>query len=303
MSAVSRTHVAYAAAGLLSLALALPASAQSPTAKTQPARPPAGQPPASPPKPAPAKAVPAPGTAAPPAFHVAAFFEGGFQTFAASDTFEATLGTSSGSVIGGGGSLTHRSGLFVQVDYTRFSADGERAFAYGGEVYKLGIPLRVEVNPLEFSVGYKFFVSPRRAAPAAPPPSPPKPAVQPAGARPGGTAGAPVQKPAPARPPAPTRASKPPFGGLKPYVGGGIGIVRYRETSDFATGDENVDDGFTSYHVIGGVEVPVWRWLGAAAEVNYRWVGDAFGKAGLSQEFGEDDLGGLSLRFKVTVGR
>lgn len=264
----------------------------------QPAAKPTGQPPR-----AAAPAKPAARPSGPPLFHVSGFFTLGYQEFAAADTFDATLGKTGGGVMGGGGSLTHRSGLFAQVDVTRFTADGERAFVYDSEVFKLGIPLSVEVRPIEFTIGYKFFVHPRRQArPATPPPPPPKPFFQPARPRPGETAGT-SPRPAPAAAAAPARPAKPPFGGVKPYLGGGIGKVQYRETSDFASGSDDVDESYTSYHVLGGVDVPVWKWIGVTAEVNYRWVKDAFGEAGLSKEFGEDDLGGPSFRVKVTVGR
>lgn len=79
--------------------------------------------------------------------------------------------------------------------------------------------------------------------------------------------------------------------------------MQYSETSDFAAAGDNTDDRFTSYHVLGGIDLPVWRWLGAAAEVNYRRVGKALGQGGASKEFGEDDLGGVSVRIKLTFGR
>jgi hypothetical protein len=78
--------------------------------------------------------------------------------------------------------------------------------------------------------------------------------------------------------------------------------VGYKESSDFSNSGEDTDDRFTSFHVLGGFEVPLWKWIGAAGEFNYRWVGGAFGEAGVSKEFGEDDLGGASFRVKLTVG-
>ena len=108
----------------------------------------------------------------------------------AQDTFDATLGTTGGAIFGGGGSLTHRSGVFFQVDLTRFSAEGERAFVYNGQVYPLGIPLDVEVTPIEFTGGYKFFTRPPRPKVATPPPPPRKPFFQPARPRSGEKTGA-----------------------------------------------------------------------------------------------------------------
>jgi opacity protein-like surface antigen len=284
-----------------------PPPSTKPTAGDQ-AKPPAPTDPAKKgvPKPAaPSKAAgPAKRPGGPPSFHFAGFAGGGYQGFAATDTFDATIGNSSGPVWGVGGSVTHRSGIFGQVDVTQFRADGERVFVFDGQVFPLGIPLTVEVMPIEISFGYKFFVRPPRPKAAPPPPPPPKPLFQPARPRPEEKK-KPTASPkaGPATTAAPASPAKPPLGGLKPYLGGGFGWVGYKETSDFAASGEDTDDRFTSFHVLGGVEVPLWKWIGAAAEFNYRWAGGAFGEAGVSREFGEDDLGGPSFRVKLTIGR
>jgi opacity protein-like surface antigen len=321
------TTTALALATLLAAAPAVaqataqsPATATSSSKKTDPpAKAPSANQKAAPTKPEPAKPQdpkppagtkvddaskpPKPKPAGPPALRVSGFFEVGYQSFVAKDTFDAALGKTGGGVLGGGASLTHRSGLLFQVDITKFAADGERAFVHDGEIFTLGIPLRVEILPVEFTFGYKFFTRPPS------PKKPPKPAVTPTPPKRNswssplaldqGKPQAPPAKPAAA---GTVAAAARPWGGLKPYVGGGFGIVSYTETSDFASGDDDVDDSFTSAHVLGGVEIPIWRWLGASAEVNYRWVKDALGEAGLSKAFGEDDLGGPSFRVKLTVG-
>jgi hypothetical protein len=87
-----------------------------------------------------------------------------------------------------------------------------------------------------------------------------------------------------------------------PYGGGGIGVVRFEETSAFADPGEDVDERFTSYHVLGGVEVPIWRGVGVAIEGHYRWVPDGLGAGGVSQAFNETDLGGATFRVKVGFG-
>ena len=90
-----------------------------------------------------------------------------------------------------------------------------------------------------------------------------------------------------------------------PYVGGGIGISRYREESDFATDDDNVDDSFTSYHVVGGAEYRLTQWFGIAGEAQWTSVPDAIGQDPLSvgAAFDETNLGGSAFRVKVVVGR
>ena len=92
---------------------------------------------------------------------------------------------------------------------------------------------------------------------------------------------------------------------LVPYVGGGIGQHRYEETSDFATDAENVKESFTGYHLLGGAEFRVSRMIGAAGEVQWATVPDALGQDpnGVSNAFDETDLGGVTFRVKVVIGR
>lgn len=88
---------------------------------------------------------------------------------------------------------------------------------------------------------------------------------------------------------------------FRPYAGGGIGEQRYKESSQFAEASENVEVTDRSYHVVAGAEIRLWRWIAAAAEVRYRTVRDAIGEAGASSEYGEHDLGGTSVAFRVLV--
>ncbi len=92
---------------------------------------------------------------------------------------------------------------------------------------------------------------------------------------------------------------------IVPYVGGGFGSYRYEETSAFADADENVDERFTGYHLVGGVEVPIWRWVGVAADVRWTSVPDALGSDpnGVSAAFDETNLGGTRFTVRFLVGR
>ena len=92
---------------------------------------------------------------------------------------------------------------------------------------------------------------------------------------------------------------------LVPYGGAGLGGYRYEETSRFAEASENVSERFTGYHVVGGVEVRLAQWIGAAAETQWATVPDALGNEpnSVSHEFGESGLGGVTFRLKVVVGR
>jgi opacity protein-like surface antigen len=88
-----------------------------------------------------------------------------------------------------------------------------------------------------------------------------------------------------------------------PYIGGGVGTLEFEESSDFADPGENVSERFTSYHAVGGVEYRATRWLFVAGELRYAAVPDALGAPGISAEFDESDLGGLSVAVKVLIGR
>lgn len=90
---------------------------------------------------------------------------------------------------------------------------------------------------------------------------------------------------------------------LIPYIGGGISSHSYKETSSFSTGDENVNERFTGYQILGGLEYRLHRLVGIAGEVQYTTVPDAIGAGGLSAEFSEDDLGGVIVRARVLFGR
>jgi len=89
----------------------------------------------------------------------------------------------------------------------------------------------------------------------------------------------------------------------RPYVAAGIASYSYQETSDFADATENVDTRKTGFVLNGGFEFRLHRWIGASAEVEYTSVKGILGSGGISQQVGEDDLGGVAARFKVIVGR
>ena len=92
---------------------------------------------------------------------------------------------------------------------------------------------------------------------------------------------------------------------LVPYGGAGMSRHRYEETSAFSEARERVDAHFSGYHVLGGAEFRLTRWLGAAVEAQWATVPDALGNDpnSVSHEFEESDLGGMTFRLKVVVGR
>jgi len=90
-----------------------------------------------------------------------------------------------------------------------------------------------------------------------------------------------------------------------PYAGAGVGWHRFEETSRFADGAENVRRRFQGYQILGGAEVRVLRWIGAAFEAQWATVPDALGgdPDSVSKAFEETNLGGATVRVKVVVGR
>jgi opacity protein-like surface antigen len=88
-----------------------------------------------------------------------------------------------------------------------------------------------------------------------------------------------------------------------PYVGVGIGSYGYQETSNFADTGDDVHARHIGYLAAGGVDLRVHRWVGIAGEVQYTHVPGILGTGGISQAAGENDLGGVAVRVKVTVGR
>jgi len=89
---------------------------------------------------------------------------------------------------------------------------------------------------------------------------------------------------------------------LVPYAGVGALWIKYAETSQGDVGSEGVNETYSGAVVFGGVDVSVWRFVSAGAEVAWRTakVKDAGGSLAA---FGEDNLGGVSVRVMVSIGR
>ena len=98
---------------------------------------------------------PAPSATRPPAVAFRAFALATVERFTAGTTFNATLGSRVAPFFGGGVELVTRGGLFVDLAASRMSKDGQRAFVNNGEIFQLGIPLRVRLTPIEVSGGYR----------------------------------------------------------------------------------------------------------------------------------------------------
>jgi len=90
---------------------------------------------------------------------------------------------------------------------------------------------------------------------------------------------------------------------VRPYVAAGIGSYQYKETSSFNDPSEDVDVRHAGFVVNGGAEFRAHRWIGIGADVAYSHVPGILGSGGVSQQAGEKDLGGVSARLKLIVGR
>lgn len=93
---------------------------------------------------------------APPAIAFRPFILATLQNFAAHDTFTAAFGQATQPFFGGGLDVAFRNGIFVDLTASRFSRNGQRAFVFNGQTYRLGIPLTATEIPIEVSGGYRF---------------------------------------------------------------------------------------------------------------------------------------------------
>ena len=211
--------------------------------------------------------------AAPAAGQVTArgFVQAGLLRFAAHESFAAITGRPGGAVYGAGGRVAVAR-LFVQGSIERYAALGRRVFVFEDRVFDLGIPNRITIAPVQVTAGYRM------------------------------------------EPRGPWR--------LAGYGGGGLGVHRFAESAPFGPragdppgtpaeaavpplgppyGDE-VRETHRSYHVLGGIETPLLPWLWLGGEGQWTWVPGALGEGGAPAAFGETDLGGITLRVKLSVG-
>jgi hypothetical protein len=102
-----------------------------------------------------------------PAVSPRAFLEFSREWFRAERTFDAVFDESSAQFWGVGGQVTLWHGrIYGDVSVKRLVKNdqtlvGTRVFVSDNTVSKLGIPLRVKIEPLEFSGGYRFNAHPR----------------------------------------------------------------------------------------------------------------------------------------------
>ena len=89
---------------------------------------------------------------------------------------------------------------------------------------------------------------------------------------------------------------------VAPYLGAGVGWHVLTEDAPEGAAAERIREGKIGYHVVGGAEITLGRFLAVGGEAQYATVPKALGETGVSAFFGEDNLGGATFRFKVIVG-
>jgi hypothetical protein len=87
---------------------------------------------------------------------------------------------------------------------------------------------------------------------------------------------------------------------IVPYAGAGGSLTSYREESMVAGLDFDESSTKAGFHLVGGVEVGRGT-LRFGAEASWSTVPNAVGLGGVSEVYGEDDLGGWTLLGKVVV--
>jgi opacity protein-like surface antigen len=200
--------------------------------------------------------VPAPGPASPPTggsssperIGVRAYAAVDLDRLAAQKSFDAVLGSSQLTGFGGGVDVLNVwKTLFLRVSASRISKGGNRAFVFNGQAVSLGIPITVQMTPIEVAAGWRFVSGSR----------------------------------------------------VTPYIGGGALFVKYAETSAFAGSGDDVSQSNRGYCAFGGADVTISGWLVVGAEGEYRNVPHALGTGSVSQDFGETNLGGLTVRVLI----
>jgi opacity protein-like surface antigen len=90
---------------------------------------------------------------------------------------------------------------------------------------------------------------------------------------------------------------------VRPYVGVGVGRFAYSEESSFDAPGDGLSTSAAGFAAMGGVEVRLHKWVAVGIDAEYTHVPNVLGTAGVSQAFGENDLGGTAVRVKILAGR
>ena len=87
------------------------------------------------------------------------------EHFAARTTFNTLFDSSTSPFWGGGLDVVFHERIFLDVAVSHMAMSGQRAFVSNGDVFPLGIPLRLTSTPVEVSAGYRFHLGKSRLTP------------------------------------------------------------------------------------------------------------------------------------------
>ena len=90
---------------------------------------------------------------------------------------------------------------------------------------------------------------------------------------------------------------------LRPYIGVGLTSYAYEERSDFDEPGEGLTARRLGVVGVGGLEFRVHKYVGVSADGAVTHVTGILGQAGISRDIGESDLGGISARIRLIIGR
>ena len=88
---------------------------------------------------------------------------------------------------------------------------------------------------------------------------------------------------------------------VTPYAGLAFLSMGYTEVSSFAQSGEDTSGRFKGQALFGGVDAAIVKWLFASGEVQYRRVPHALGAGGVSKDFNESDIGGVTARLTIGI--
>jgi hypothetical protein len=85
------------------------------------------------------------------------------------------------------------------------------------------------------------------------------------------------------------------------YVGGGLVLLNYSDTSDFATGDENVSESFTGFGGEVGIDMTLSKRTVFSLEGQYRTIPSNPSTNSIQYAFNETNLGGFAIRAMFSI--
>ena len=90
---------------------------------------------------------------------------------------------------------------------------------------------------------------------------------------------------------------------LSTFFGAGVSTVSYKETGNFSEGDDNTSMRKVGPVALGGIDVAISKWVQVGGEIRYRAIKGVLGSGGVSEVYGEKELGGISAAVRMSIGR